>query len=180
MPSSATIAPRAMCPSMYYSVVSVVPWSSRVSGWLILLFFLWCCKPLQLLQSFPKLLYWDPVLSPMVGCEHAPLYLSHSQSLSGDSNNRLPSASTCWHPQQCLGLVSIYGMDPQVGQSLDSLSFSLCFTLWPHISFRQEPFWVKNFEMNEWPHPKLGALSNLWINSYGLNSFFLPFVGHFS
>jgi hypothetical protein len=28
------------------------PWSSGVSGWLILLFFLWSCKPLQLLQSF--------------------------------------------------------------------------------------------------------------------------------
>jgi hypothetical protein len=46
--------------------------------------------------------------------------------LSGDSYIRLLSASTCWHPQYCLGLVSAYGMDPQVGQSLDGLSFSLC------------------------------------------------------
>jgi hypothetical protein len=41
-----------------YSLVGVlVPGSSKVGagqgvGWLILLFFLWSCKPLQLLQSF--------------------------------------------------------------------------------------------------------------------------------
>jgi hypothetical protein len=28
------------------------PWSSGGSGWFILLSFLWCCKPLQLFQSF--------------------------------------------------------------------------------------------------------------------------------
>ena len=31
------------------------------------------------------------------------------------------------------GLVPIYGMNPQVGQSLDSLSFNLCPTLCLHI-----------------------------------------------
>jgi hypothetical protein len=30
---------------------------------------------------------------------------------------------------QCLGLVTVYGMDPQVGQSLDGHSLSLCSTL---------------------------------------------------
>jgi hypothetical protein len=30
------------------------------SGWVILLFFLWGCKPLQLLQTFLKLLHWRP------------------------------------------------------------------------------------------------------------------------
>ena len=30
------------------------------SGWLILLFFLWNYKPLQLLQSFLSLLHWGP------------------------------------------------------------------------------------------------------------------------
>ena len=36
-----------------YSLVGcLVPGSSGGSGWLILLFFLWCCKPLLLLQSF--------------------------------------------------------------------------------------------------------------------------------
>ena len=38
--------------------------------------------------------------------------------LSGDSNIRLLSASTCWH----LGLVTICEMDPQVGQFLSSMS----------------------------------------------------------
>jgi hypothetical protein len=36
----------------YSFVDGLVPRSSRGSGWLILLFFLWGCKPLQLLQSF--------------------------------------------------------------------------------------------------------------------------------
>jgi hypothetical protein len=36
-------------------------------------------------------------------------------------------------------------MDPQLGHSLDALSFSLCSTLCPSISFRQEQFWIKNF-----------------------------------
>ena len=38
-------------------------------------------------------------------------------------------------------------------QSLDGLSFSICSTLCSCISFRQEQFWVKNFEMGGWPHP---------------------------
>ena len=49
--------------------------------------------------------------------------------LSGDSFIRLLSASTCWHPQQCLGLVIVNGMDPQVSQSLDGHFFSLYSTL---------------------------------------------------
>ena len=57
------------------------------------------------------------------------LFVSHWQILSGGSFIRLLSASTCWHPQKSLGLVTVYGMDPQVGQSLDRLSFSLCSTL---------------------------------------------------
>jgi hypothetical protein len=38
---------------VYSLVGGLVPGSSGVSGWLILLFFLWVCKPLQLLQSCP-------------------------------------------------------------------------------------------------------------------------------
>jgi hypothetical protein len=45
------------------------------------------------------------------------------------------------------GLVSACGMDLQVGQSLDGLSFSLCSPLSSRISFRQEQFWVKILEM---------------------------------
>jgi hypothetical protein len=38
---------------VYSLVGGLVPGSSGGSGWLILLFFLWGCKPLQLLQPFP-------------------------------------------------------------------------------------------------------------------------------
>ena len=44
-------------------------------------------------------------------------------------------------------LVSADRMDPQVGQSLDGPSFSLCLISCPCSSFAQEHFWVKNFEM---------------------------------
>jgi hypothetical protein len=49
---------------------------------------------------------------------------------------RLLSASTCWHPQQCLDLVIVNGMmDPQVSQYLDGHFFSLCSTHCPCNSF---------------------------------------------
>jgi hypothetical protein len=38
---------------VYFLVDGLVPGRSGGSGWLILLFLLWGCKPLQLLQSFP-------------------------------------------------------------------------------------------------------------------------------
>ena len=53
------------------------------------------------------------------------------------------------------------GLDPKALQSLDDLSFSLCFTRCPFISFRQEQFWVKNFEMGGWPHPSTGGCDYL-------------------
>jgi hypothetical protein len=53
-------------------------------------------------------------------------------------------------------IVTACGMDPQVGQSLDGLSFSLCSALCPCISFRQEQFWVKILEMGGWPILQLG------------------------
>jgi hypothetical protein len=47
-------------PLHVYSLVDgLVPRSSGESGWLILIFFLWGCKPLQLLRSF-LLLLWGP------------------------------------------------------------------------------------------------------------------------
>jgi hypothetical protein len=55
------------------------------------------------------------------------------------------------------GLVSACGMDPQAGQSLDGLSFSLCSTLCPCISFRQEQSLVKILEMGGWPHTSVGG-----------------------
>ena len=54
-------------------------------------------------------------------------------------------------------------MDPQVGQSLGSLSFSLCSTLCPYISFRREQFWVKILRRVGGPVPQPGVIPNLWI-----------------
>ena len=51
-----------------------------------------------------------------------------------------------------------YRLIPQVKQSLDGLSFSLCFTLCPCVSFRQEQFWVKNFEKGGGPIPQPGII----------------------
>ena len=62
-------------------------------------------------------------------------------------------------------------MDPQVGQSLDSLSFILCSTLCPCISFRQEQLWVKILEMGGWPHPSIkGCVYPLDMVSTGFPS----------
>jgi hypothetical protein len=54
-------------------------------------------------------------------------------------------------------LVAAYGMDPQVGQFLDDLSFCLCSTFCPSISFRQANFWVKMFETLGKLHPSTGS-----------------------
>jgi hypothetical protein len=47
-------------------------------------------------------------------------------------------------------LVSSHGMDPNLGQSLNGCLLQFC----PCISFRQEQFWVKKFE--------IGAMSIYW------------------
>jgi hypothetical protein len=60
--------------ALYSLVDGLAPRSSGGSGWLILLLFLWDCKPLHLLWSFNSST-GDLVLSPMVCCEHLPLYL---------------------------------------------------------------------------------------------------------
>jgi len=72
----------------------------------------------------------NPMFSPMFGCEHGTLYLSDSGRVSQET----AISGSCHHA--LLGihnsvwvLVTVYGMDPQVGQSLDRLSFSLCSTL---------------------------------------------------
>jgi hypothetical protein len=60
--------------------------------------------------------------------------------------------------------VAAYRMDPQVRQSLDGLSFSLCSILCPCISFRQEHFWITIFDPSVGgPIPQLGAVTKLWI-----------------
>ena len=72
--------------SHVYSLIDgLVPVSFGRSVCLILLFFLWVYKPLHLLQSFSNSSIGDPMLSPMVGCEHLPLYLSGSGRASQET-----------------------------------------------------------------------------------------------
>jgi hypothetical protein len=40
----------------------------------------------------------------------------------------------------CWALLSVHGMNPKLGPSLDGLSFNLCSIFCPCISFRQEQF----------------------------------------
>ena len=53
-------------------------------------------------------------------------------------------------------LVSVDKMDPQVGQCPDGPSFNLCSIFCHCLSFGQEHFWVKNFEIGGWPPPSTG------------------------
>ena len=70
-----------------------------LSPWEIL-FFLWGCKPLQLLQSFLWLLFWGPRAQSNGWLRaSASVFVRLWQGLSGDSYIRLPSAGTSWHPQ---------------------------------------------------------------------------------
>jgi hypothetical protein len=68
--------------------------------------------------SAPSALSLIPPLGTLFSFQWLAVSIHLWQSLSGDSYIRFLSASTFWHPQQCLHLVTVYGMDPQVWQSL--------------------------------------------------------------
>jgi hypothetical protein len=53
--------------------------------------------------------------------------------------------------------------DGSPGETVLEWPFHRCSTLCPCISFREEQFWVKSFEMSMWPHPSTGGMPNLWI-----------------
>jgi hypothetical protein len=63
---------------VYSLVGGLVPGSSGGSGWFILLFFLWVANPFNSFSPFSNSSIGDPMLGPMLGCEHLPLYLSGS------------------------------------------------------------------------------------------------------
>jgi hypothetical protein len=67
---------------VYSSVGGPVPRSSGGSGQLTLLLPPWGCKIPQLHQSLCQLLQEDPMLSPMVGCEHRSISLCICQALA--------------------------------------------------------------------------------------------------
>jgi hypothetical protein len=105
----------------------------------------YCCSscgavnPFSSFSSFSNSSIGDPpsVLSPMVGWEHLPLCLSGS----GRASQETDRSGFCQHA--LLGIQNsvwdgwLYEMDPQVGQSLNGLSFSLCSTLCLSISYRE-------------------------------------------
>jgi hypothetical protein len=104
----------------------LVPGSSGGSGWLILLFFLWVCKPLQLLHSFPKLLHCS------VWWLAASIHICISKALAETLRRHPYQAPISKHFLASAivnGIGGCYGMDTQVGHSLYGLFFNLCSTL---------------------------------------------------
>jgi len=94
------------------------PWELRgQSGLLTLLFFPWDCKLPQFLQPLLQLILQGPhpyplVFSPMVGCEHPPLYLSGSgrvpqeTAISSSCQQALPSIhNSIWVWQLYMGWI---------------------------------------------------------------------------
>jgi hypothetical protein len=75
---------------VYSLVGGLVPGSSGRwwwwgSGWLILLFFLWVANSFSSFSPFFNSSIGHPMLSPMVGCDHSPLYLSGSGRASQET-----------------------------------------------------------------------------------------------
>jgi hypothetical protein len=119
-------------PPVYSLVGSLVPGSSGGSGWLILLI-LRVGNPFSSFSPAANSSIGVLILSPMVGCEHPHLYWSGSGRISQET------AISGFCKQEILVIsnsVWIWCLDPKVGQSLDGLSFILCSTLCPCISYR--------------------------------------------
>jgi hypothetical protein len=122
-----------------------------------------------------------PSLTPLLGTPHSVQWLAANiasefvrlwQGHSGDSHIRLLSACTSWYPQYCLALVTVYGMSPQVGESLDGLSFSLCFTLYVHICSHE--YFVFLLRRPKYPYfglPFSWVPCGLWIVSWFFGAF---------
>ena len=54
--------------------------------------------------------------------------------------------------------VGIYSWDGSLGGVVSGWPFvQSLFQFFPCLSFGQEHFWVKNFEMHGWPHPSTGG-----------------------
>jgi hypothetical protein len=115
--------------------IFLMVWSLGVLG---ILFGSYCCSFYGSASSFRSFgpfsssVIGDLVLSPMVGWEHLRLYLSGSDRASQKS----AISGSCHQTFLSIysSVVSVYGMDPQVGHSLDGLSFSLCPIRYPCTS----------------------------------------------
>jgi len=114
---------------------------------------------LQTSSALSVLPLTPPLGSACSGCEHQLEYWLGS----GRASQQTAVPFSC--QQALLGISNIVcvcclqmGWIPRWKQSLDGLSFSLCSTLCPCISFRQKQFWVNIFEMCAWAHSSTGGL----------------------
>jgi hypothetical protein len=111
---------------VYSLVGGLVPGNSGGACWLILLFFLWGCKSLQLLSPSSKCSIGVPVLSSMVGCEHPHLYLSGSGRAISGSSQEVLLGNNIWVWCQQMGWITRWG------------SIWIAFPLLPAILFVPE------------------------------------------
>jgi hypothetical protein len=91
--------------------------------------------------------YFEPIVSQndiYKVTEHPPLYLSGSGRVLSRQLYQAPVSKYFLASTIVSGFGVYIGDGSSGGQSLHGLSFNLCSTLCPYISFRQEPFWVKN------------------------------------
>ena len=92
----------------------------------------------------------------MVGSKHPHLHWTVLAEPPKEQLHQVPVSKCLLAMTTVSGLMSADRRDPQVGQSQDGPSFSLC-SISSLSSFGQELFWVENFEMCVWPHPLTGA-----------------------
>jgi hypothetical protein len=147
-------------------VGGLVPGRFEASSCLILLFFQWGCKPLQLLQSFPYLLQFRSSCS--VQWLAASIHICICQTLEEPLRRKLYQAPVSKYllASAIVSEFRVCRWDGSPGGAVSGWPFlqSLLHTL-PHISFRQDPFWVKNLEMSA-----LSLYSFIWsllIHVYG-------------
>jgi hypothetical protein len=187
--------------SHVYSLVdsfdSLVPgtsWGGGLVGW-------YCCSSYGFqIPSTPSVLSLTPLLGTpcsvqwlMQACTF--VFVRLKQGLSEGSYIRLLSACTPWHPQQCLYLLVVYGMNSHMEHSLDGISYSLCSTLYLHIfscvygvpllkMTKAPTLWSFFFLCFIWSVNCILGIWNLWANihlsviAYNVCSLWLGYFTH--
>ena len=164
---------------------------------MLLMFFLWGCKPLQLLSPFSNSSIGDPVLSSMVDCKHLPLYLSGSgrasqktaisgscqQALLGICNNMwvwclyvgcIPGWGSLWMAFPSVSVPHVVPVFPPVSILFCLLRRTEGSTLWS--SFFLSFIWSVNCILGT---PSFWANIHLSVSAYHVFSFVigLPHLG---
>ena len=79
-------------------------------------------NPFSSLGTYPSSFTGDLVIPSMDSCEHPLLYLSGTGRVSQET----AISESCWQPHSVWVWWFFYGIDPQVGHSLDGHIFILC------------------------------------------------------